>query len=188
MVLGVALGVLSVVMVTLPLLRLVRDAPSVTTPGSVTLYLHKGLYKVFEPTGTATAGPVPGVSSSGVTAISANDVNVSGPDGHPIPVSDSRADEGITRGRRHYSSAVAFRVSTPGGYTVRIAGARGDALVTRSLAYAVRSRVGWVAGIPVGGLLFLIGLVLLVVGIVRRSNARKAALSNYPPPGSPGAP
>jgi hypothetical protein len=188
MVLGVALGVLSVVMVTLPLLRLVRDAPSVTTPGSVTVYLHKGLYKVFEPTGTATAGPVPGVSSSGVTAISANDVNVSGPDGHPIPVSDSRADEGITRGRRHYSSAVAFRVSAPGAYTVRIAAARGDALISRSLADAVRSRVGWVAAIPVGGLLFLIGLVLLVVGIVRRSKKRKAALSGYPPPGSPMAP
>ncbi|HEX9315523.1 MAG TPA: hypothetical protein VN986_03205 [Actinomycetota bacterium] len=188
MVLGAALGVLSVVMVTLPLLRLVRDAPSVTTPGSVTLSLHKGLYKVFEPTGTATAGPAPGVSSDGVTAISTTDVNVSGPDNRPIPVSDSRADEIITRGRRHYSSAVAFRVSTPGGYTVRIAAARGDALISRSLADAVRSRVGWVAGIPVGGLLFLIGLVLLVVRIVRRSRARTAALSGYPPPGSPGAP
>ena len=35
MVLGAALGVLSVVMATLPLLKLVRDAPSVTTPGFV---------------------------------------------------------------------------------------------------------------------------------------------------------
>ena len=187
MVLGAALGVLSVVMVTLPLLRLVRDAPSVTTPGSATLYLHKGLYKVFEPTGTATAGPA-GVSSSGVTTISATDVNVSGPAGQPLPVSDSRADEVITRGRRHYSSAVAFRVSIRGSYTVRIAAARGDAVISRSLADAVRSRVGWVAGIPVGGLLFLIGLVLLVVRIARRSKARKAALSGYPPPGSPRAP
>jgi hypothetical protein len=190
MVLGAALGVLSVVMVTLPLLRLVRDAPSVTTPGSLTLFLHKGLYKVFEPTGTATAGTLPGVSvsSSGGTAISATDVNVSGPDGRPIPVSDSRADEGITRGGRHYSSAVAFRVATPGAYTVRIAAARGDALISRSLADAVRSRVLWVAGIPVGGLLFLIGFVLLVVGIVRRSKAKRASLSGYPPPGSPRAP
>jgi hypothetical protein len=71
---------------------------------------------------------------------------------------------------------------------VRIAGARGDAVISRSLADAVRSRVAWVAGIPVGGLLLLIGLVLLVVGIVRRSRARKAALPGYPPPGSPGAP
>jgi hypothetical protein len=71
MVLGAALGVLSVVMVTLPLLKLVRDAPSVTTPGSVTLYLNKGLYKVFEPTGTATAGPVSGSPSTGVTTINA---------------------------------------------------------------------------------------------------------------------
>jgi len=125
---------------------------------------------------------------TGVTTINATDVNVSGPGGRPIPVSDSRADEVITRGRRHYSSAVAFRVSTPGGYTVRIVGARGDALISRSLADAVRSRVVWVAGIPVGGLLFLIGLLLLVVGIVRRSKTRKAALSNYPPPSSPGAP
>ena len=188
MVLGAAFGFLSVVMVTLPLLGLVRDAPSVTTPGSVTLELHKGLYKVFEPTGTATAGPAPGPSSSGVTTISATDVNVSGPAGQPLPVSDSRADEVITRGRRHYSSAVAFRVSIPGSYTVRIAAARGDAVISRSLADAVRSRVGWVAGIPVGGLLFLIGLVLLVVRIARRSKVRKAALSGYPPPGSPRAP
>ena len=187
MVLGAALGVLSVVMVTLPLLRLVRDAPSVTTPGSVTLSLHRGLYKVFEPTGTPTAGPVPGSSSSGVGTISATDVNVGGPGGRPIPVSDSRADEAITRGGRHYSSAVAFRVSAAGSYTVRIAGARGDALISRSLADAVRSRVGWVAGIPIGGLLLLIGLVLLIVGIVRRSRARKAASSGSPPPGPPGA-
>jgi hypothetical protein len=182
MVLGAAFGVLSVVMVTLPLLRLVRDAPSVTTPGSVTLELHKGLYKVFEATGTATAGPAPGasVSSSGGATISATDVNVSGPDGRPVPVSDSRADEGITRGRRHYSSAVAFRASTPGSYTVRIAAARGDALISRSLADAVRTRVGWLAGIPVGGLLFLVGLVLLVVGVLRRSKARKAARSGSP--------
>ena len=188
MVLGAALGVLSVVMATLPLLKLVRDAPSVTTPGSVTLYLNKGLYKVFEPTGTATAGPVSGSPSTGVTTINATDVNVSGPGGRPVPVSDSRGDEAITRAGRHYSSAVAFRVSSPGRYTVRIAGARGDAVISRSLADAVRSRVAWVAGIPVGGLLLLIGLVLLVVGIVRRSRARKAALPGYPPPGSPGAP
>ena len=188
MVLGAALGVLSVVMVTLPLLKLVRDAPSVTTPGSLALYLNKGLYKVFEPTGTATAGPAPGLPSTGVTTIDATEVNVSGPGGRPIPVSDSRGDEAITRGTRHYSSAVAFRVSTPGSYTVRIAGAPGDAVISRSLADAVRSRVGWVAGIPVGGLLLLIGLVLLIVGIVRRSRARKAALPGYPPPGPPGAP
>ena len=97
MVLGAALGVLSVVMVTLPLLKLVRDAPSVTTPGSVTLYLNKGLYKVFEPTGTATAGPVSGSPSTGVTTINATDVNVSGPGGRPVPVSDSRGDEASFR-------------------------------------------------------------------------------------------
>jgi len=176
MVLGTVLGVLSVVMVTLPLLRLVRDAPSVATPGSVTLQFGKGLYKVFEPTGTA-----------GVASVGATDVHVTGPGGS-VPVDDSRGDEVITRGRHRYSSAVAFRVTTPGSYTVRIAGARGDAVVSRSLADAVRSRVGWVAGIPIGGLLFLIGLVLLAVGIVRRSRAKKAVLSGYPPPGSPRAP
>jgi len=48
--------------------------------------------------------------------------------------------------------------------------------------------VGWVAAIPVGGLLFLIGFVMLVVGIVRRSKARKATLSTYPPPDSPEEP
>jgi hypothetical protein len=170
MILGVALGVLSVVMVTLPLLRLVKEAPSVTTPGSVTLHLSKGLYKVFEPTGTATAGAVPGSSTSGMTTIHAADVNVTGPGGG-IPVSDTGPSENITRGHHRYASAVAFRVLTPGVYTVRIEGAHGEALIVRSLADAVRSRVGWVAGIPVGGLCFLTGLVLLVVRIVRRNRA-----------------
>jgi cbb3-type cytochrome oxidase subunit 1 len=66
---------------------------------------------------------------------------------------------------------VAFRVSTSGDYTVRIAGAHAEVLIVRSLADAVRSRVGWVAAIPIGGLCFLTGLVLLVVGIVRRNRA-----------------
>jgi regulator of protease activity HflC (stomatin/prohibitin superfamily) len=170
MVVGIALGILSVVMVTLPLLRLVKDAPLVTTPGSVTLHLGKSLYKVFEPTGTAT-GAVPGSSTPSVTAIHAADVNVTGAGGGGIPVSDTGPSENITRGNRRYASAVAFRVSTPGDYTVRITGARGEALIVRSLADAVRSRVGWVAAIPIGGLCFLTGLVLLIVGIVRRNRA-----------------
>jgi hypothetical protein len=103
-------------------------------------------------------------------------------------VSDAGPNETITRGRRRSTSAVAFRVSSPGDYTVRIAAARGEVVIARSLADAVRSRVGWVAGIPIGGLVFLIGLVLLIVAIVQRSRARKAALSGYPPPGYPPAP
>jgi hypothetical protein len=170
MVLGIALGILSVVMVTLPLLRLVKDAPLVTTPGSVSLHLGKGLYKVFEPTGTAT-GAVQGSSTPSVTSIHPADVNVTGPGGGGIPVSDTGPNENITRGNRRYASAVAFRVSTPGNYTVRIAGTHGQALVVRSLAEAVRSRVGWVAAIPIGALCFLTGLVLLVVRIVRRKRA-----------------
>jgi uncharacterized membrane protein YgdD (TMEM256/DUF423 family) len=86
-------------------------------------------------------------------------------------VSDTGPNENITRGNRRYASAVAFRVSTPGNYTVRIAGTHGQALVVRSLAEAVRSRVGWVAAIPIGALCFLTGLVLLVVRIVRRKRA-----------------
>lgn len=170
MVLGIALGILSFVMVTLPLLKLVKEAPSVATPGSVTLHVNRGLYKVFEPTGTVT---------NAVTPIHAADVNVSGPGGG-IPVSDTDPNENLTRANRRYASATAFRVSTPGDYTVRIGGAHGQALIVRSLADAVRSRVGWVAAIPIGGLCFLIGLVLLIVGIARRSRA-KAAFSGYPP-------
>jgi hypothetical protein len=172
-VLGIALGILSFVMVTLPLLRLVKEAPALATPGSVTLHLNKGLYKVFEPTGTVT---------NAVTPIHAADVNVSGPGGGGIPVSDTDPNENITRGNRRYASAAAFRASTPGDYTVRIGGAHGQALIVRSLADAVRSRVGWVAAIPIGGLCFLIGLVLLIVGIVRRSRAKRAAFSGEPPP------
>jgi hypothetical protein len=188
MVLGTALGVLSVVMVTLPLLRLVKDAPSMTTPGSVTLHLNKGLYKVFEYTGTAAAGTPLRSLPPAVTTIHASDVNVGGPGGGAIPVSNADPTETITRGHRHSTSAVAFRVSTPGDYTVRIAGARGEVVIARSLADAVRSRVAWVAGIPIGGLLFLVGLVLLIVAIVRRSKDRKAEISGYPPPGHPPAP
>jgi hypothetical protein len=170
MALGVALGILSLVMVTLPLLRLARDAPTLTTPGSVTLHLDKGLYKVFQDRATAGTG-----------SVHASDVSLSGPGGGALPASDAGPNEIISRGRRHYASAVAFRVPAPGDYRVRIDAARGEVVIARSLAEAVRSRVGWVAAIPIGGLLFLIGLVLLVVRIMRRRQPPPQAPPQPPP-------
>jgi hypothetical protein len=160
MVAGALLGIVAVVLVTLPLLQLVKQAPTVTTPGSVTLHLDKGVYKVFERTGTVLGG--------------AADVSVVAPQIQGvIGVSDAGPTETITRNRSMYTSVVSFRVSTAGIYTVRIGGGPGEVIVSRSLADAVRGRVGWVATIPIGGLLFLIGLVMLVVGISRRSKARR---------------
>src|SRR6185437_11758061 len=44
---------------------------------------------------------------------------------------------------------------------------------------------GWLLGIPLGALLLLAGLVLLVVGLVQRSRARRAALAGTAPGGDP---
>jgi hypothetical protein len=181
MLLGVLLGMLSIFMVTLPLLKLVRNAPSVTTPDTVTLHLaSKGLYKVYQLTGTADGPAVPAAVPGGATSIRATDLSLRRAGDGEVAVTEVRHDEIITRNRRIYTAAVAFRVAAPGDYTLQIAGAHGEVLVARSLADAVRSRVGWVAGIPIGGLLFLTGLVLLIIGFVRRSGPKGAALQRSP--------
>lgn len=161
MVAGTLLGIVAVLLVTLPLVRLVKNAPSVTTPGAATLHLDRGVYKVFERTGLA---------------LRAADVTVSRTGGAGVPSGDTGPSETITRNGGRFSSVVSFRIATPGGYTVRIGGPAGQVIVSRSLADAVRGRVGWVACIPIGGLLFLIGLVLLVVNLSRRSRAKRAGL------------
>lgn len=158
MVLGVVLSVAAVVEVTLPLVHLVHEAPAVATPGSARLHLTSGAYRVFEPTRVVT----------GTVSLHAADVTVTGSPGDPLRVAAVAPDETITRSGQAFTSAVGFSVRATGDYEVTITAQPGQVLVTRSLADALRSRIVWLAAIPVGGLIFLGGLVQLILALVRR--------------------
>lgn len=121
---------------------------------------------------------------------------VTGPDGHRLTV-----DEGTTRlsmdwGGTAYSRAGTFTPSGPGDYTVDCSGHR-TKVISSSVANDVARRVLVPLGIGVGiGVLaFLLGVVLLIVGIVKlvksgqeRSRARMAAAGWPGGPGPGGSP
>jgi Protein of unknown function (DUF2510) len=96
--------------------------------------------------------------------------------------------ETLNRNQSAFTGAVKFTVVTPGQYVVTVSGGSGTAVVGRSLGDTIGKHLGWLFGIGIGGLAFLIGLIWLIVAL-RRRGKNKAALAGaysgapvgYPP-------
>lgn len=117
--------------------------------------------------------------------------DVSGPDGQPVTVDEGSARLSMDWGGTAYSRAGTFDPTATGDYTVDCSGHRAKVLsssVANDVARRVLVPLG--IGIGLGVLAFLLGVVLLIVGIVKlvksgqeRSRARMAAAGW---PGGPG--
>ena len=105
-------------------------------------------------------------------------IDVVGPSGERVPVAFTSGTETITRPNGTYVSAVEFRVRRSGDYRVGIHASRpGLVMVQESIGQVARRSVVWALGIGLGALLVLAGLIMLIVGIVRRSKAKQLALA-----------
>jgi hypothetical protein len=189
MVVGVVLGVVSVVLLVSGVVGGLADAltaPSYPTPARVTLDArHTGTYFVYELTGSRQQdGPLTVTNDGGVT-VSPGDVRVTAPDGSTVAVRGTSENETLERGSATYTGAVAFDVDETGTYVVEVATPDTRIAVAPSLGSALTSAGGWLLGFPLAGLLLVAGLVLLIVGIVQRSRSRRAAVAL---PGSGGDP
>lgn len=133
-------------------------APIRVTPVEVTTHLDEGRYVVFEQVGT-TLGPA--------------DVSVRPPGGDGVPIQYARSAETITRNGVAFSGVLVFDTPRAGLYEVHVGGVPGrEVIVTRSLGQTVRRLAGvFVLGL-VGGLVFLAGVVMFFVGVMRRSSAK----------------
>jgi hypothetical protein len=146
--------------------------PSVNTPGAVQRHLGSGTWMIFQRTGTS-------VGDGGFTAtqndgpdLSPNQVSVIDTAGALLAVRFVTVNETITEGSRIYTAVLQFRVPTAGIYQIRVNSAEpSEILIARSLGDTVRGILAYVAVGSVGGLTVLIGIILLIIGAVRRSRA-----------------
>jgi hypothetical protein len=152
-----------------------------TTPTELTKTLEAGTtYAVYE---LATSG-------SGETGdpylgnIEPGDVTVTSPDGSAVLVNDAPSlTQTFNDGPRSYIVVATFDAPTTGSYVVSIA-TEGSTVIVAPSFTAIAQALPWLGMMGFGGLLALIGIVLLIVGLVRRS-AKPAVAATYPASGYP---
>lgn len=114
--------------------------------------------------------------------------DVSGPDGQPITVDKGTARLSMDWGGTAYTRAGTFETSGAGDYTIDCSGHRTKVLsstVANDVARRVLVPLG--IGVGIGVLAFLLGVVLLIVGIVKLVNSgRERAQARAAAAGWPG--
>ncbi len=136
------------------------DSPAYTVPGTAQIKLEKGTYLVYD------LAPV---------GLDPSELTVTDPDGRDIRVKSTSPNETITNNSGgNYRSTVEFEVPRPGRYTLRFDTAqRTRVIVQHPLEDIFLDNVGWLLAIVAGGLLGVAGIILLIVGIVRRSKDKR---------------
>ncbi len=167
----------------------VFESSTVDLPASLQRHLAAGSYEVYQRTGSRTGGSGFTFSRSGPTTVTPSDVSVTGPDGTPVPVEPpGTVTETITRGSATYTGAARFHVDTAGDYRIDIRSTVvgfQQVVVSRTLGDTFRQSAGWFGLLGIGSLVATVGLVLLIVGAVRRNRANRPApaFAALPPPG-----
>ncbi len=177
LVIGVVAAVVSIIGLANVLLHTVSDATLMSTPSSEQVALASGTYVLYVEAGTA---PLTAAPSS---------VDVTGPGGGSVPLQLQRAAETVARGGREFSGRLSFTASVAGDYTITVHTSGSTLVVAPSFTTIARDNLGWVIGLLVSLLAGLIGLILLIVGLVQRSKAKKRmALYGGSPWGVPPGP
>lgn len=170
------------------LFRGILTNPEHPIPGEFTQELDEGTQIVTVKTQTGSGAG--GFSVTRRVDIQVTGVEVFGPDGTQITTRSGRS-ETLTRNNDQFAGFARFDVVDPGVHRVVVTGAgTSTAVVTPSL-----TGVAWsvFALAPIAGLSFLVGLVLTIVGFVKRRedpNAVRPSPPAGPPPGpaAPGPP
>jgi hypothetical protein len=175
LVLGVAGVVASAFGIGTAVLHSIVDAPVLTSPGKEQVVCRAGTYLLYVENG-----------SNSLSATTAS-VTVTGPGGENVPVETEATSQSFKKNGEQFSGELGFITSTAGTYTVSVHTSGASVLVAPSFTTAAQENIGWIVGIFVSGILALVGFVLLIVGIVRRSRAKRAVPYGGPWGGPPGS-
>jgi hypothetical protein len=162
---GVVTAVALVASVGGDLVRVISADPR-RTPVVLELELDSRKYIVYEL--TQAGGSWGGPASPGSVTVTVDDVTVTAPDGSDVPVTAPRFDETLTRGSGDYTGAATFEADDEGLYRIEVRTPETRILVAPSLASMFTESVAWIALLGLSGIVFFIGVVLLVVGLVRK--------------------
>lgn len=154
------------------------DTPVITLPANLQRDLVAGTYDVYQWTGSSRGSFGLNVQESGPPGLGPSDITVTAPDGSDIPVGfpgDSLPT--VTRGSHIFTPAARFHAPVTGTYLIRIRASGGlpEVVIGRSFGDALRTSAGWLVAVGIGVATGLTGLVLLLVGIIRRDRARPRA-------------
>jgi hypothetical protein len=155
-------------------------SPAFDIPGSTTRTLDRGVHVVFERTGNSSSSGNVTISRNNAVTIGPEDVQVTGPNGARITTRAMNSNETLNRNGSIFTGAVKFTVVTPGQYDIDVSSGNGTAVVGRSLVDTVGKHLGWLFGVGIGGLAFLIGLIWLIVALRRRGKNKAALAGAYP--------
>jgi hypothetical protein len=154
-------------------------APAHPMGTAVRIDLGAGRYNVFERTGTRSGGA--GLTFTDRRAITIRDVTVLAPTGESLPVRAVGGNETITRGSEIFTSAATFTTPAAGSYDITVSGANGGSyVVARPITETFARQLPWFGLGALAAVVAALGLVLLIVGIVRRS--RRSSPPQAPPP------
>lgn len=177
---GAALLIPTLIAGIVPIVHAVTSPRRFDVPGRVELHLGKGTYLVYEDTGATSFGSA--FSNNDDVTVTASDVTVTGPDGAGVDVFErgSTIESLTTRGDR-FVGAVRFTTPVAGEYAVEVSNvAPRSVLVARPLTDTIRSVVVWFLLAGAAGIIVVVGIVLLIIGSVRRGRVRRV-FAHVPP-------
>jgi hypothetical protein len=181
---GLALAIPTFIAGIVPIVHAVSDPQRFDAPETVRVHLGKGDYMIYEYAGHNSIGSA--FSPDTNVSISPADVTVTGSDGTSIEVRE-RGDlqETLSVAGNRYAGAVRFTTPAAGEYLVKVDSTLPVAvLIARPFGDTVKSVLGWFALTGLGGVMAVVGIVLLIVGSVRRNRSKNAfAYAGAPAPG-----
>jgi len=138
------------------------NVPTFEVPGSVVQKLDAGTMSVYAQVEVQTQ----------VSPFDASQVRVVGPQG-AVNVRTVGTPETVMVNGDNYVAVASFDTLVAGEYTVVVGeGSQpGRAAVSASVLSTIGAAAGWIGAIVLASLMGLVGLVLMIVGLVRRSGA-----------------
>jgi hypothetical protein len=175
---GIVLGLPTLIAGIVPVVRTLGTSTRFEAPNIVRLHLGRGTYMVYENTGSDSP-----FSSGHSPTLTAQDVTVTASDGSPVTVFErGEVHQWLLVDGDHYDGAARFTTPSSGDYVVQVrGGSPTTVLVARPLTDTIRRVLLWFALAGIGGIVFVTGIVLLIVGAIRRSRVRPAFAYAAPP-------
>ena len=170
---AVVVGFPAAVKTAIPLFRTFSGTPTEIIPATIHHHLGAGQYRIFE-------------SRDDVSPIDTSQVTITAPDGTTVPSHPVDQNETFTRNSTDFVSMLGFTAPHSGDYTIRFdSTGTGEVFLRRTLGDLFRQAAPWAALFIASALGVVVGVVLAVVGSVRRAGAarRPAIAAPWTPPG-----
>jgi hypothetical protein len=170
---GLLIGIVAVVAIAVPLVG-VFTSDVYSVPGEIHLHLHHMRYTVYQRAGERSPFGISNPDES-TLRLSPNTLTVTAPDDSTVPVFYDSRSEKITRGSAEYTSQLTFDPQSSGDYVLQFTNPTPTTvIVARSLSDTIRGVLVWFGVGAIGGAILVAGIVMLIVGAVRRGRAKRA--------------